>query len=157
MKKWFTRVASSVALLVVVGGLVVAQAGTHIASPETIVLQHTTTRQAGVNVGGKAWGPGDSFVTLGTLYDETGVTKIGNSHVQCTQMPGRGWNLCNAAFFLYGRGEVVGQGAFRRLDTTVAFNAPITGGTGDFENVRGYIHVVPGKGNSETDTLHLLP
>jgi hypothetical protein len=157
MRKTLGYIALGATLLVTVGGLAVAQAATHISVPETIVTQNSTTKQAYVNVGDKDWGPGDSFVTSGKLFDEAGVTQIGSSHVQCIQMPGKGWNLCNAALFIDGRGEIVGQGAFQRLDSTVSFDVPITGGTGDFDNVRGYVHVVPGSGSQETDTLYLLP
>ena len=151
-------IAGSAVMLAVVGGLAGAQADTRaISTPETIILINATTKEASVNVGDKAWDPGDSFVTLGRLFDETGETKLGNSHIQCTVMPGHGWLLCNAAFFIHGRGEIVAQGAFQQLDTTTSFDVPITGGTGDFENVRGYAHVVPGTGGSETDTLYLLP
>jgi len=156
MRRKIGYIAGSAVMLAVVGGLAVAQGTARdISTPETIRLQNNTTKEADVNVGDKAWGPGDSFLLLGELFDKTGVTKLGNSHIQCTVMPGKGWNLCNAAFFIRGRGEIVAQGAIQQLDTVTSFDVPITGGTGDFENVRGYAHVVPGK--HEKDTLYLLP
>ena len=158
MRKKLGYIALSAALLAVVSGLAVAQATTRtISSPETIVLQNNTTKSSDVNVGAKAWGPGDSFLNLGKLFDETGVTPMGNSHIQCTVMPGKGWMLCNAALFIDGRGEIVLQGAIKGTASTTSFDIPIVGGTGDFANVRGYDHVVSTDPTHETDTLYLLP
>lgn len=158
MRKKLGYIALSAALLAVVSGIAVAQATTSaISAPETIVLQGNTVKSADVNVGDKAWGAGDSFMQSTKLFDETGVTQLGTGHIQCTVMPGKGWVLCNASLFIHGRGEIMAQGAIHQTDGTTPFDVPIVGGTGDFENVRGYGHIQPISNNSETDTLYLLP
>jgi hypothetical protein len=61
-------------------------------------------------------------------------------------------------FDITGRGEIVGTGAFVNFfgSESVDFDVPITGGTGDFANVRGVVHVHLTE-NREIDTLELLP
>lgn len=150
-------IALSAVLLTVVGGLAVAQAAGDITAPETIVLMNHNVKQADVNVGDKAFGPGDSFLTLHRLFDETDTTQLGNAHIQCTIQPGKGWETCTGAFFIDGRGEIVGEGAIHFTQSTTSVDVPITGGTGDFANVRGYVHVDFIDETTEKDTLYLLP
>ena len=157
MRKKVGYIAVSAALLAVVSGLAVAQAATAIVAPETIVLMSHTVKDANVNVGDKAFGPGDSFMNLTQLFDETDQTQLGDGHVQCTVQPGKGWTLCTGAFNITGRGQIVGQGAIRFSQETTSFDVPITGGTGDFANVRGYVHVDLIDETTEKDTFNLLP
>ena len=150
-------IALSAALLAVVGGLAVAQAATNITEPETIVLISHTVKEANVNVGDKAFGPGDSFMFFTKSFDETDQTQLGSSHVQCTIQPGKGWQFCTGGFIITGRGPIVGQGAVQFTEETTSLDVPITGGTGDFANVRGYVHVDFIDETTEKDTLYLLP
>ena len=157
MRKKVGYIAVSAALLAVVGGLAAAQAATDITAPETIVVMSHTTKSAEVNVGDKGFGPGDSFLSLSKLYDETDQTQVGDGHVQCTAQPGKGWMFCTGAFNITGRGQIVGEGILRFTPETVSFDVPITGGTGDFANVRGYAHVDLIDDTTEKDTFNLLP
>ena len=157
MRKKVAYIAVSAVLLVAVAGLAVAQAATGITAPETIVLMSHTTKSAEVNVGDKAFGPGDSFMYLAKSFDETDQTQLGGLHVQCTIQPGKGWEFCTGAFIITGRGQIVGQGAIQITQETTSVDVPITGGTGDFENVRGYVHVDFIDEAIEKDTLYLLP
>jgi hypothetical protein len=157
MRRKVGYVALSAALLAVVGGLAVAQAATDITAPETIVVMSHTVKDANVNVGEKAFGPGDSFMNLTKLFDEADQAQLGDGHVQCTVQPGKGWGLCTGAFNITGRGQIVAQGAIRFAQETTSFDVPITGGTGDFANVRGYVHVELINQTTEQDTLNLLP
>jgi len=156
MRKKIGYIAASAALLAVVGGLAIAQAATDITAPETIVVMSHTVKEADINVGAKAFGPGDSFMNLTTLFDETDQTQLGDGHVQCTLQPGRR-AICTGAFNITDRGQIVGQGAIPFTQATASFDVPITGGTGDFANVRGYIHVELLDDTTEKDTLNLLP
>jgi hypothetical protein len=153
MRRRVGYIALSAAMLVVVSGLAIAQAATDITAPETIVLTNHTVKNAAVNVGDKRFGPGDLYMFVATLSDETG-TQVGTAHIQCTAQPGR-TQFCTGAFIITGRGQIVGEGAIQ--GTASSFDVPITGGTGDFDNVRGYVHVEPIDQNNETDTLYLLP
>lgn len=157
MRKKLGYIAASAALLAVVGGLAVAQAATNITAPETIVVMSHTAKEANVNVGDKAFGPGDSFMNLTKLYDEAMTTQLGDGHIQCTVQPGKGWMLCTGAFNITGRGQIVGQGVIRIMEETTSVDVPITGGTGDFANVRGYVHVDFIDETTEMDTFNLLP
>jgi hypothetical protein len=150
-------IAVSAALLAVVSGLAVAQAATDISAPETIVLISHTVKEANVNVGDKAFGPGDSFMFVTKSFDETDQTRLGGSHVQCTIQPGKDWQFCTGAFIITGRGQILGEGAVQFTAETPSIDVPITGGTGDFENVRGYVHVEFIDETTEKDTLNLLP
>ncbi len=66
------------------------------------------------------------------------------------------WAICTGAFDITGRGEIVGTGMVNFGTESPDFDVPITGGTGDFANVRGVAHVHLTE-NGETDTLELLP
>ena len=157
MRRRVGYIALSAALLAVVGGLAVAQAATDITVPETIVLISHTVKEANVNVGDNSFGPGDSFMFVTKSFDETDQTQLGGSHVQCTIQPGKGWQFCTGAFIITGRGQIVGEGAVQFTEATTSLDVPITGGTGDFENVRGYVHVDFIDETTEKDTLYLLP
>ena len=157
MRKRVGYVALSVAMLAVVSGLAVSQAAADISAPETIVLISHTVKEATVNIGDRAFGPGDSFMFLSKSFDETDQTQLGGSHVQCTIQPGKGWEFCTGAFIITGRGQIVGQGAVQFTNETTSLDVPITGGTGDFETVRGYVHVEFIDETTEKDTLFLLP
>jgi hypothetical protein len=157
MRKRVGYIALSAALLAVVSGLAVAQAATDITDPETIVLISHQTKSVDVNVGDKAFGPGDSFIFIAKSFDETDQTQLGGSHVQCTIQPGKGWQFCTGAFIITGRGQIVGEGAVQFTNATTSLDVPITGGTGDFANVRGYVHVEFMDETTEKDTLNLLP
>jgi hypothetical protein len=150
-------IALSAVLLTVVGGLAVAQAAGDITAPETIVLMNHNVKQVDVNVGSKGYGPGDSSMSVHTVFDETDQTQLGTAHIQCTVQPGKGWSFCTGAFFIDGRGEIVGEGAVQFTQSTTSIDVPITGGTGDFANVRGYVHVDFIDETTEKDTFYLLP
>jgi len=149
-------VALCAALIVVVGGLAIAEAATVITTPETIVYQDHTVKYAELNLGSQAFGPGDSWMSTLDLFDETGTTQVGTGHIQCTTQPGRGWQFCVGAF-ITDRGQIFVSTALQIAPDTTYFDIPITGGTGDFANVRGYAHVVPKSRDRQTDTLYLLP
>jgi len=157
MKKKVGYIAMSIAMLAVVSGLVVTQAAADITAPETIVLTGHMVKDGSVNVGDKAFGPGDSFMTVVKLFDVTDQTQLGEYHSQCTIQPGKGWELCSAAMTITGRGELAALGAIHLTETTTSIELPITGGTGDFASVRGSVTVEFVDETTETDTLNLLP
>jgi hypothetical protein len=153
-----TRIVSVVAaagLLGLIGGSVVASAGTSLPSPETITTVGTTVKDKTVDVGKHGPSVGDTTAWTIDIKSQAGVD-LGTERTQCTLGVG-GWAICIGTFDITGRGEIVGTGMVdfgpgRSLD----FDVPITGGTGDFANVRGVNHVHL-TGNREIDTLELLP
>lgn len=107
-------------------------------------------------MGSKGADPGDSFMFVETLFDEADETRLGTDHVQCVVQPGRGWHLCTVGLLIDGRGEVLIERAIRFAEETTSFDLPITGGTGDFANVRGYVTHDDSTG-ATIITLNLLP
>jgi hypothetical protein len=94
------------------------------------------------------------FASTLTLKSTAGAD-LGIERTQCSLGTG-GWAICTGTFDITGRGEIVGTGAVNFKTESPDFDVPITGGTGDFANVRGVAHVHLTE-NGETDTLELLP
>jgi len=108
-----------------------------------------------VDVGKKGESVGDTFVSTVDIKSPAGVD-LGTERTQCTLGTGR-WAICTGAFDITGRGEIVGTGAVDfGPGRSHRFDVPITGGTGDFANVRGVIHVHLTE-NRDIYTLELLP
>lgn len=141
-------------LLGLIGGTVVASAGTSITAPETITTVGTTVNGKFVDVGKKGHSVGDTFADTIDIKSQAGVD-LGTERTQCVLGVGR-WAICTGTFDITGRGEIVGTGAVNLGSDLSDFDVPITGGTGDFANVRGVAHIHVTE-NGETDTLELLP
>ncbi len=144
---------------VAAGGVTMALAAGDITQPETIVVVDTTVKDGFVDVGKEGFSLGDSFMFLDTLTEATTESEVGSARGQCT-FNLRQWALCEAAFFIGERGEIFVAGAVRLTEEAASFDVPITGGTGEFENVRGSIHIEPVPGQEEEVskiTLNLIP
>jgi len=50
-----------------------------------------------------------------------------------------------------------GGGSIPSTDETTSFDIPVTGGTGEFDNVRGSVKIDQSTNNVSTDTLTLIP
>jgi hypothetical protein len=139
------------------GGALVANAGANITAPETITLLGTTTKDRYVDVGKKGFGPGDQFVFVESRTDESDGSVVGKARIQCTAHIGP-WAICVGTFDITGRGEIVGQGMVPFGDEDVeSFDVPVTGGTGDFANIRGEAHIEPISEGEERITFDLIP
>ena len=154
MKTRIVSVAVAAGLLGLIGGTVAANAGTNITSPETITAVGTSTKDKFVDGGKQGPSVGDMFASTLTLKSTAGAD-LGTERTQCSLGTG-GWAICTGTFDITGRGEIVGTGAVNFKTESPDFDVPITGGTGDFANVRGVAHVHLTE-NGETDTLELLP
>jgi len=110
--------------------------------------------------------PGDSFAFVQGLYTWAGVKpgkRIGHIDGSCeivsTLSPsGVGKTHCVANAFL-PRGQILFQGFQRIGGAHATFTFPITGGTGHYANVRGWVRIrnlTPG-GEKAADVFHLLP
>ena len=142
-------------VLVLVGaGLATALAGDNITSPETLVLTETQTKSKGVDVGKPGFGPGDSFIFVSSLTDKADGSKAGSVRGQCTVQVGH-WVLCEAGAFIGDRGEISVGGVVS--SDSQSFDIPITGGTGEFENARGTVHIEQVSDTVSTDTFSLIP
>ena len=97
-----------------------------------------------VDVGDPGAGPGDYAVFRYDVFTQgKSPTRVGDAFVKCvTQFPPAG-SQCEAVTRLPGRGDITFQGLAPQ-DLTQDYALAITGGTGDFSNVRGelLIHTV---------------
>jgi hypothetical protein len=126
-----------------------------ITSPETITTVGRVVKEKGVDLGKPGPSVGDTFAWTLDIKSQAGVD-LGTERTQCT-VGVDGWAICIGTFDITGRGEIVAMGAFVNFGSErVDFDVPITGGTGDFANVRGVVHVHLTE-NREIDTLELLP
>ena len=148
---------AGVLVVISVGGISMALAAGDITEPETIVTVDTTVKDRFVDVGKKGFGVGDSSHFVDRLTSEVDGASMGTVRGQCTFNPG-GWVLCEAAIFIGDRGEVFVEGAVLFTEESTTFDVPITGGTGEFENVRGSIHIEPTDDEAVSLlTLNLIP
>jgi hypothetical protein len=154
MRKRIIAVTAAAGLLGLIGGSVAASAGTSITAPETITTVGTTVQGKFVDVGKKGPSVGDMTADTIDIKSQAGVD-LGTERTQCTLGTG-GWAICTGTFDITGRGEIVGTGAVNFKAESPDFDVPITGGTGDFANVRGVAHIHLTE-NGETTTLELLP
>jgi hypothetical protein len=143
-------------LVLVGGGLATALAGNNITTPETLVLTETQFKDRFVDLGKPGFSPGDVFMFVSSLTDPADDSKVGTVRGQCTQQIGQ-WLTCEAGVFLGDRGEIFVGGVIPATDETTSFDIPITGGTGEFDNVRGSVNIDQGMNNVSTDTLTLIP
>jgi len=154
MRRKLVSVVGSLGLLGVIGGTVVAYAGSDITSPETFTLVATTVKARFADVGKPGPSPGDVFVFVNGLKDEADAD-VGTARILCTIHVGP-WGICIGTFNIMDRGEIVAEGMVPLSKNAPPFDVPVTGGTGDFSNVRGEVRVEPTK-TGERDTLELIP
>jgi hypothetical protein len=144
------------ALMLVGSGITMAIAGNNITTPETLVLTETDLNGRGVDVGKPGFGPGDSFIFTSSLTDPADGSRVGTVRGQCTLQIGH-WQTCQVGAFINGRGEIFVSGVVHSTNQLTAFDLPITGGTGEFDNVRGSVNVDQVSNNVSKDTLTLIP
>jgi hypothetical protein len=91
----------------------------------------------------QAPGVGDSFAFADDLYRTKGGAKVGRDGVTCTvvRLGDPGDLLCVGTFVVSG-GHITGQAILplQESEELPTFDIAITGGTGDYEAARGYIH-----------------
>jgi hypothetical protein len=145
-----------VALVLVAGGITTALASSNITQPETIVLDDKTVKDGYVDSGKPGSSIGDSFLFVDSLTDPTDGSAMGKVRGQCTFELQR-WALCEAAASITDRGEILVEGIVKFSDGPSTFDLAITGGTGEFDNVRGSLHIVDTANNRSTLTFTLIP
>lgn len=154
MRKRLVSVVGLACLIGLIGGTVVANAGADITSPETFTVVGTVIKDRFVDVGKQGDSPGDVLVFVEKLTDESDAD-MGKARIQCTAHIGP-WAICIGTFNITGRGEIVGEGMVPFGPDVTSFDVPVTGGTGDFSNVRGSVTVEP-TDTGEVDTFDLIP
>lgn len=140
-------------------GLVSALAGTGIVEEETLVLGERTLKGKVLDLAGAPddFRPGDRYIFRSELTDADGVA--GHLWVDCSVHFAK-HDPCTQVYDVAGRGTIVVTGLVpaNQLHVGGTWTLAITGGTGEFENVRGSVavEILDEEGNSE-HTLHLLP
>jgi len=130
--------------------------GTTSASPskrlgETLVVIQSPPRQQYVDLGDPGPSPGDLLEVASTLASQAG-RPIGDLHIACTQNFDQ-VAVCVGIFNLSRRGKI-------SVDASPVFPNPtvgmVTGGTGEFQNVRGEAFIDPQPDGTTKITFHLL-
>lgn len=91
-----------------------------------------------IDVGASGGSPGDYFIEKDALWNEAETERVGWSVVKCTFDFGT-TALCTVGLRFFGRGQLTGTGVVDA--TSKSFTFPVTGGTGDFRDVTGYVRV----------------
>jgi len=143
-------VAFATAIVATIGvGITSASTGTR--PGETLVVIQSPPRQQYIDLGAPGPSPGDLLAFASTLANQAGIP-IGDLHIACTQNFDQ-VAVCAGIFNLSGRGKI-------SVDASPVFPNPtvgmVTGGTGEFQNVRGEAHIVPQPDGTTKITFHLL-
>ena len=132
-------------------GAGIASASPAMRPGETLVVIQSPPRQQYVDLGDPGPSPGDLLMFASTLASQAG-TPIGDLHIACTQNFDQ-VAVCVGIFNLSRRGKI-------SVDASPVFPNPtvgmVTGGTGEFQNVRGEAHIDPQPNGTTKITFHLL-
>jgi hypothetical protein len=158
--KFFALAITGLLALVVVG------TGSAITGPK--VIRVIEAGGADVNLDSQIDEPkaGDRFYSANRLYSWAGAKRgkrVGRDSILCTFIAvhvERGWAsaFCTAQFFLT-RGSVTAETSLRFTEGSQKISVPVTGGTGVYANVKGWIAIrdLPGASGSSALTFHLKP
>jgi hypothetical protein len=156
----FVMVLWAVMVGILAAGLTTAFAGTRIVQEETVVFGEHTLRGRNIDLVGRAndFRPGDRYIFRSELTDAQDAV-AGHLFVDCSVQFAK-QDSCSQIYEIPARGTVTVEGLIpvSQLKVGGTWVLAITGGTGEFENVRGSVTVVivDDRGNSE-HSLHLLP
>ena len=156
----FVMVLWAVLVGILAAGLTTAFAGTRIVQEETVVFGEHTLRGRNLDLVGRAndFRPGDRYIFRSELTDAQDAV-AGHLFVDCSVQFAKK-DSCSQIYEIPARGTVTAEGLIpvSQLKVGGTWVLAITGGTGEFENVRGSVTVVivDDRGNSE-HSLHLLP
>jgi hypothetical protein len=156
----FVMVLWAVMVGILAGGLTTAFAGTRIVQEETVVFGEHTLRGRNLDLVGEAndFRPGDRYIFRSELTDAQDAV-AGHLFVDCSVQFAKK-DSCSQIYEIPARGTVTAEGLIpvSQLKVGGTWVLAVTGGTGEFENVRGSVTVVivDDRGNSE-HSLHLLP
>lgn len=156
LRKVWTIGFAGVLAVVALGGVTTAFASSNITQPETFVLDDTIVKSGYVDVGKPGNSIGDSFMFADSLTDPADGSSVGKLHGQC-EFQVKGWTLCTAGAFITDRGEIMFQGFVQFSNGRSIFDMPVIGGTGEFDNVRGSVHVEDVTNKLSKLTFTLIP
>ncbi|HZD16581.1 MAG TPA: hypothetical protein VE669_00415 [Actinomycetota bacterium] len=121
-------------------------------SDETLVVIQAVPEQQLVDLGDPGPTTGDLIEFHSELLDATGTAQVGDLNIQCTVNFG-GQAICLGVFTIDGRGQMSVDALPTFPNATVGM---VTGGNGDFANVRGEAHIQPQPDGTTLITFHLI-
>ena len=156
----FAVVLVAVLVGVVGAGLTTAVAANNIVAEETLVVGEHSTKFRIFDLAGKPddFKVGDRYMFRSELTDEAEQV-VGHANTECVVNFAKR-DTCTVTYDIPPRGSIVAIGdvPVSELGPGGAWTYAITGGTGEFENVRGSVTVeVAGDGPDTAHSLHLLP
>ncbi len=149
--RWRTSAIGTAAALLgfTAGGLGFARAAAP--TDETLVVVQQAPQQQFVDLGAPGPSPGDILVFHSALTDTMG-SDVGDLNIQCG-VNFSGLAVCLGIFSIGGRGQL-------SVDALPEFPLPatgiVTGGNGDFRNVRGEADIKPQQDGTTLITFHLI-
>jgi hypothetical protein len=155
-RAWFTLCL--IVLMTMVGS--VAIASSRIATEETMTLYTETAKYKFVDNGKKGQSVGDQDVFFDAIFADEGKTdRIGMDRVIAEYIPSN-FVMVQLEYTIQGRGKIYAAGT---LDFGESFlegtggDLSIVGGTGEFENVGGSVHLSVFDDETFKNEMHLLP
>jgi hypothetical protein len=146
-------------LLGLLGGTVVANATAEITSPETISVRYDVIQLRYIDVDEtRNLTFGNTLLLAESLTDPATGEIVGRARLQGMAHVTYS-EVWTGAFDIEGRGQIIAEGV--RFTNTSSeepgFDLPITGGTDEFANVRGQVHIQSGNSYDGTITFELIP
>jgi hypothetical protein len=137
------------------GAALASSAAPHITHAETMRLAEHHTKSAWVDVDhNRKPSPGDMYIFVGYFSNPSTNKRVGTLDAHCI-VSFNDDGLCEGTATLAGRGAVVVAGGMGGESSDV--DLAVTGGTGDFQNARGEVHIHQINDNNSIDTLYLIP
>ncbi len=151
-RRWVALACGSA--LLVAAGAIGASAGSKVAGPKTIhVIEHPNTDKV-VDTGKPGDSSGDLLTFHNPVFNESDTAQVGHDQGQCIrEAPKHGTWECTWTTFLSG-GQIAVEGPF--YDTKNNSVLAVTGGTGNFANVRGEMNLKFRNGGTEFDFVFHL-
>ncbi|MGW4393471.1 allene oxide cyclase barrel-like domain-containing protein [Streptomyces sp. NPDC004685] len=125
--------------------------GTH-QRAEVVQLVAKQTQSQTVDTGQKGHSLGDQLVIAEDLYENG--KKVGDHAVVCTYVHIGPDSLQCLGTFALPQGQITGQ-ALLHLPSHAAVDVAITGGSGTYNGVGGYVHTVPAGTTERHLTFHI--
>jgi hypothetical protein len=158
MRRTVTTAASVLCVCAVLAGAAgIASAGSGLSGPEKITVTGRPSQFNEVDNEPEGDSIGDLFAFSGSIF--RGKAAAGHFDATCTlthkYRTGGDRHECALSVTLSG-GQVQANGNIRLFSGSNAFDIPLVGGSGRFQNVGGFVHVADIPGNAQRIVLHLI-
>jgi hypothetical protein len=154
-RAWF--VASLAVCVMALGGVAIASSG--IAAEESMTVYTETAKYRSVDNGKPGFGVGDHDVFFDAIYtDDAKTDRIGTDRVVVEYLPSD-YVMVQLEYTIQGRGKVYAAGTLNFGDRFLeqGDDLAIVGGTGEFEDVGGSVHLSVFDDETFTNEIHLMP